>query len=223
MNKITKYYLVLYNALSVVLWFIILVQTIANFKFHESPLDKLTEAIKAYSKNGFPHKFLFYVQILNAVVEVMNAYIGLVKSPFATLYLQFSARLLIVVGVSYVLPDSPGNYHISYSGLSLAWSLTEVIRYGFYIAKLLNHVPYPLMWLRYSAFLVLYPVGLVCEASVVYLSLSLAKFASLGNLGYFYFLVFALLMYVPGFLILYSYMLKQRSKVLPKATRKKVE
>jgi len=45
----------------------------------------------------------------------------------------------------------------------LAWSVTEVVRYLFYFCGLLGHVPYALFWLRYSLFMVLYPMGITGE------------------------------------------------------------
>lgn len=52
-----------------------------------------------------------------------------------------------------------------------AWSLTEVIRYTFYAASLLGKEPYPLLWLRYTTFFILYPVGAGSEAFVNYATL----------------------------------------------------
>lgn len=46
----------------------------------------------------------------------------------------------------------------------LAWSVTEVIRYPFYFLSLLNIDVYALNWLRYTLFLVLYPLGAGSEA-----------------------------------------------------------
>ena len=53
----------------------------------------------------------------------------------------------------------------------LAWSLTEVIRYSFYACALLGKEPYPLLYLRYTTFLVLYPLGASSEAFVNFATL----------------------------------------------------
>ena len=50
----------------------------------------------------------------------------------------------------------------------LAWSVTEVIRYSTYATNLLGFQPYVLLWLRYSLFWVLYPIGASSEAFVNY-------------------------------------------------------
>ena len=52
-----------------------------------------------------------------------------------------------------------------------AWSLTELIRYPFYGLSLLGYKPYPLLWLRYTTFYVLYPLGAFSEAYLNYLTL----------------------------------------------------
>ena len=53
----------------------------------------------------------------------------------------------------------------------LAWSLTEVIRYPFYALSLLDSKPYTLLYLRYTTFYVLYPLGAFSEAYLNYLTL----------------------------------------------------
>jgi very-long-chain (3R)-3-hydroxyacyl-CoA dehydratase len=52
-----------------------------------------------------------------------------------------------------------------------AWSLVEVIRYSFYAFNLAGSHPYILLWLRYTAFYILYPLGASSEASLIYASL----------------------------------------------------
>jgi very-long-chain (3R)-3-hydroxyacyl-CoA dehydratase len=53
----------------------------------------------------------------------------------------------------------------------LAWSLTEVIRYAFYATSLISQVPYALLYLRYTTFFVLYPLGAGSEAFLIYSTL----------------------------------------------------
>lgn len=53
----------------------------------------------------------------------------------------------------------------------LAWSVTEVIRYPFYVLSLLGKEVYLLDWLRYNTFLVLYPLGAGSEAFLSYSTL----------------------------------------------------
>ena len=46
----------------------------------------------------------------------------------------------------------------------IPWSITEVVRYLFYTCNLtMKTVPYPIFYLRYSLFMVLYPAGITGE------------------------------------------------------------
>lgn len=49
-----------------------------------------------------------------------------------------------------------------------SWGLVEVPRYLFYALNLLDAVPYPLFWLRYSLFAILYPTGITGELGCMY-------------------------------------------------------
>lgn len=217
-------YLALYNIISTLLWSVILFQAIRNaiiFLSRDADVESTAECIYiSHSYTNYPHQTLVLVQVFNAIVEISNTLLGIVKSSIPTVLLQFLARLLITVGISYYVPESEGNFHfLSYTTLSLAWSVTEVIRYSFFSAKLVkNDIPYCLLWLRYSTFFILYPAGLFSELYVVYLSLD-----SVRGYGYYWFLIFALTMYIPGFFVLYGYMIKQRKKALNADNAKKLQ
>lgn len=201
--QIMKGYLILYNSVSAVLWGYILFQCFHNW------------SIGHYEVEEIPHQFMVYTQIFNSSIEIFHSIIGLVPTPIPTLLLQSFARLIIMVGICVVIPESLANYDITvFSGLTLAWSITEIIRYGFYVIKICGiKTPYWLVWLRYSAFLVLYPLGLVCESTTVFNSYDYVK----SRLpAYYYFLKYAIVLYIPGFLYLYTYMIGQRTKVLKK-------
>ena len=59
-----------------------------------------------------------------------------------------------------------------YSTMILAWSTTEVIRYAFYALSLVRGtVPSVLVYLRYTTFYVLYPLGASSEALLILSSL----------------------------------------------------
>lgn len=55
----------------------------------------------------------------------------------------------------------------------LSWSITEVLRYSYYVYSLLpsSNPPHPLVWLRYTTFYVLYPLGAGSEAFLNYATL----------------------------------------------------
>ena len=199
-------YLVFYNGVSTVVWAYIFVNCLCHVS-----RDLAVGSIDP-TFTGFPHKVLVYSQLTNSALEVTHIIMGLVKAPLGTTILQSMARLIITLGICRALPESPGNFDpYAFNGLTLAWSLTEIIRYGFYMVKLVATPPYWLLWLRYSLFIVLYPVGLVSELCVVYQSLPFTQ-----GTGHRWLLIFTLLSYIPGFLLLYTYMFKQRGKMLGK-------
>lgn len=68
----------------------------------------------------------------------------------------------------------------------LSWSFTEVLRYVFYALNLLGSEPYPLLWLRYTTFYLLYPTGASSEATLIFSTLpSFSDFSSWGLADYF--------------------------------------
>jgi very-long-chain (3R)-3-hydroxyacyl-CoA dehydratase len=93
--------------------------------------------------------------------------------------MQVSSHLMVVWGVLYVAPPSRTaalplfehagvEYGIGLPSLLLCWGVTEVVRYSFYFCKLLGAVPYPILWARYTLFLVLYPLGVSSELFLAY-------------------------------------------------------
>ena len=71
-------------------------------------------------------------------------------------------------------PSVPAN-SLFYSSMLIAWSLTEVVRYGYFVFALNGYIPAVLTWLRYNLFFVLYPLGISSEMALVYKSIPQAK------------------------------------------------
>lgn len=67
--------------------------------------------------------------------------------------------------------DSQTHAHPAFTSMVLSWAATEVIRYVFYACTLLGSEPYPLLWLRYTAFYVLYITGASSEAALIFSTL----------------------------------------------------
>lgn len=221
MASLKHSYLIAYNTISTGLWFFIYITTLQDVLFYFYPQLDITNSCVYVFHNytHYPHKALVLTQAFNAIVEISHSLLGVTKSPLPTICLQFFARLLITFNVCYLVPQSPGNFHIySFAGLSLAWSITEIVRYPCYAFKLAGIEVPVLDWLRYSTFIVLYPLGLLCEPYVVYLTLDYTI-----NKFQYYFCLFGLSLYIPGFFVLYSYMFKQRRKALGKGNTNKVK
>lgn len=196
-HNLGSMYLLAYNTVAAVLWFVVFATTVSNF-VSGSYLESSTS----------PHQFLIAIQSVNAALEISHTIFGLVRSPLPSLLLQFFARLLITIAVSYTVPHSPGNFCLAYVGLSFAWSVTEIIRYSFFAYKEVRAPPHWLLWLRYLSFVVMYPLGLICEPMVVYKTLAYVSGFHL------HFLSFGMTLYIPGFVVLYRHMWKQRRRYL---------
>mmetsp|Transcript_13125 Transcript_13125/g.41528 ORF Transcript_13125/g.41528 Transcript_13125/m.41528 type:complete len:116 (+) Transcript_13125:490-837(+) len=106
----------------------------------------------------------------------------------------------------------------------LAWCSSEIIRYGFFAFKEAGMSPYVLLWLRYTGFIILYPIGVSSELGLTYMALPAIKATGMYNyympnalnfaFDYHAFLIVGMLAYIPGFPQLYFYMLGQRKKQL---------
>ena len=118
--------------------------------------------------------------------------------------------------------------------LLFAWGVTEVVRYGFYVLKLANALGTPIgrvvNWARYTFFLVLYPLGVASELWLAWSAAAYVKKRGVlsypmpnpWNVWIDWPSVTAMFFagYVPGFPMLFGYMLKQRKKVLSPAGKK---
>jgi len=218
-------YLFAFNSASCLGWCFVLYQCIANIPNPENP--NFTSAIKELGP------ILPYVQSL-AVMEVVHALIGLVKSDAFTTFIQVLSRMGVVwlvlhlQSLAHVLGSKspvpkPVDYGWCYFGCALSWSLVEVPRYMFYALNVYKISPYPLLWLRYSLFAVLYPSGITSEiCSILRLRSKISpKFGSYlmpnrlnFEITFRQAVTLTLLLYVPFSPLLYKHMIDQRSKQL---------
>lgn len=77
----------------------------------------------------------------------------------------------------------------------VAWSMTEVLRYYFYAVSLYGRPPQAVVYLRYTLFFILYPLGAGSECWLVYLAIPAAEKIS-PYLSYGFWAILAI--YVPG-------------------------
>lgn len=189
-------YLSLYNLLSFSLWLAILVRLCILY-YLVGP-EFVSEGMA---------EFVSWVQAL-AVLEVVHVIFGLVKSSVITTAMQVASRLAIIWGVVRLFPASGAS--VAFSTMVLAWAITECIRYPYYFFALQGRVPPILEWIRYTAFIALYPLGAISEAWLAYRALPAAQF---WHPYYALFLKVLLLIYPPSFYVLYMHMWKQRRKV----------
>ncbi|ORC90444.1 protein tyrosine phosphatase [Trypanosoma theileri] len=162
-----------------------------------------------------------------AMMEVLHAMLGLVNSSVSTTFLQVLSRVLVVYGTLEIGPTASRESPL-FTQMVTAWSVSELIRYSYYALNLLGVKCQPLTWLRYSAFTVLYPLGISGEIGCFYKALPYIKenkpwTVEMPNrynftFSYYHTVWFILLgLYPLGSYTLYSYMLGQRRKVLGSA------
>ena len=163
-----------------------------------------------------------------AVMEVLHAALGLVRSPVIITATQVASRIWILWGIvclapeatttsvaNLAIPQIPGvGIQLNIITLLTAWCLSEMIRYGFFACKEANLQPYFMVWLRYSGFLILYPLGVSSELAMVWLALPVIKMrktltVELPNplnfaFSYHVVCILAVAAYLPGFPQLYG-------------------
>lgn len=197
-------------------------------------------ALQAKATNFYPARnpaALFielgdHVKLLQtaAILEIIHAMIGLVRSNPMMTIAQTGGRLLVIWFPIHFISESqtsPG-----FSIMLFAWCLIEMVRYPFYAFNLVNLNVGILTWLRYTLFIVLYPMGLCGEVwcyidALPILSTSKVLRMEMPNAYNFTFSLYAvtiliLLGYVPGFPPLYFHMFTLRKKVLGGGEAKKV-
>lgn len=129
------------------------------------------------------------------LIKVADTCPGLVHAPVLTTFVQVAGRCTILWIVLEPYPSAASSP--VYASMVLAWSAADVIRYLYFATRLVGGHQYSnLIWARYSAFYVLYPIGILSEMAVVYLAISEAW--SLGFRGHAWGYVAAATLYIPG-------------------------
>jgi very-long-chain (3R)-3-hydroxyacyl-CoA dehydratase len=188
-----KTYLAIYNAVAFVFWALYLI------RFISSGL--------ALTSAGL---MLLNIAQGLAVLEIIHAALRWVKSPVGSTIAQVSSRLLVLVLINVFTRDITSNWllHLGIVICSFAWGITELVRYSFYFLSLYGRQPNWLLWMRYTFFIVLYPLGVSGEWMVL---MEPVVVNEISFNAYTVFLAVALVAYVYYFPVLYKYMWKQRA------------
>lgn len=153
------------------------------------------------------------------LLEILHSLLGLVPSPVATVAIQVGSRIFIVWGHLYWVPAC--QQHWSLVLMIVSWGVTEVVRYAFYFCGLLGFVPYPLFWLRYSLFMVLYPTGITGE--VLQTLVGMAAHWQYASPLWYRLSLLTLLLYAPGSPGMIGNMWGNRKRSLKKRSTTKTE
>ncbi|KAF2873638.1 tyrosine phosphatase-like protein [Massariosphaeria phaeospora] len=194
-------YLLAYNFFSALLWLSVLGRVAVIGSAQGATSGKVYEGTERFAR---------LTQSL-AGLEVLHSLLGVVRAPLLTTLMQVASRFLLVWGIAYHFPQTT-RYSPAYSSMLVAWSVTEVIRYSYFVFALSGFgVPRLWTWLRYNTFLVLYPVGVASETWLIYKAIPQAEKLD-QKFGWV--LYGALASYVPGFYMLFTHMLSQRRKIM---------
>ncbi|CAO2634601.1 Very-long-chain (3R)-3-hydroxyacyl-CoA dehydratase 3 [Lemmus lemmus] len=107
---------------------------------------------------------MYFCQML-ALVETLNAAIGVTSSPVLPSLIQFLGRnfiLFIIFGTMEEMQNKAVVFFVFYS-----WSTIEIFRYPFYMLSCIDMDWKVLTWLRYTMWIPLYPLGCLSEAVAV--------------------------------------------------------
>ena len=218
-SAVAKNYLMAYNAAQLCVWGLIA----GKLSQHFVTGGKLGEAYPAVKK-------LVLAGLSGAVLEILHAKFKLVKSSVGTTTIQVLMRLYVIAGAVEI-----GSKEVPVSNwagqMVCAWTASEIIRYAFYLQNLVSGgasksgLGKALTWLRYTAFIPLYPVGFTGEMGCFWTAIPFVKSTgkwsitmpntqnfSFSYANWIYFLLFVV--YPPGSWVMYSHMLSQRKKQL---------
>ncbi|EFO26575.2 hypothetical protein LOAG_01917 [Loa loa] len=210
-------YLFIYNILQSCGWSVILWNTLCGLLRNES-YQQLYESCE------------LQLQIFQtaAVLEIVHAAACFVRSPVGTTSMQVFSRVSLVF-ILYKVISAQRSTGVLF--MLVAWSVTEVVRYSYYGLALINAVSNFHTWLRYSLFIVLYPLGVIGELLIVLAALPevsakkhlTVELPNIFNIGFsfWWYLIIYIILYIPGFPQMYMYMFKQRKKVLSVEVSKK--
>ncbi|KDP44189.1 hypothetical protein JCGZ_05656 [Jatropha curcas] len=213
--SLPKLYLLTYNSLQAFGWTIALFRILSSFISSRSING-------AYASAG---ELICLLQVA-AFLEVIHGALGIVPSGFLFPLMQWGGRTHFVFYVRNIVEvrELPSVF-ITF----LVWSLAEVIRYSHYALNCLGNCPSWLTYLRYTAFIVLYPIGILPgEMWLMYQGIPFAKknhlYASLFSalpFSYTDFIKAVLMLYPFLWLRLYLHLLKQRRSKLGKHHERK--
>ncbi|KAL1507615.1 hypothetical protein AB1Y20_007234 [Prymnesium parvum] len=205
---LSKAYLVAYNTACLLGWGGALLLAILSL------CDSGGDLTKVWGAAGVPLRAAQWAMLL----EIVHALTGMVRSPVLTVIMQVSSRIGLLV-VLLLAPALEASWPVGM--MAISWSLAEVVRYAFYVNCLLGPGGqtgslYPIFWLRYSAFAILYPSGISGEVLTLIGALSDETFKAAFDGWAIVALKFVLVMYIPASPFMYLNMVGNRKSAFKK-------
>ncbi|CAN6442502.1 unnamed protein product [Victoria cruziana] len=147
MARLRSFYLLAYNVVQACGWALSLSWILAN-----AALTKTLDGAYASAAS-----LIGFLQLFS-VLEVAHAATGLTPGAVTPALLQWGGRTHFLFAIVRRIPEVQElpSVFITFT----AWSLSEVIRYPHYAMSCIDLCPSWLIYLRYTAFIALYPIGL---------------------------------------------------------------
>lgn len=155
-EDLKKVYLVMYNLFQFVGYMYVL--TVIAVRYVRYDYESV---VGTYENVGAAMKFLQLLQYL----EVMHPLFGYTKGGAVVPFFQVSGRAFVLFLMIDAEPRMQTKPVVFY--LFVMWTMIEVVRYPYYISQLYKKEIYILTWLRYTMWIPLYPLGILCEAIVI--------------------------------------------------------
>lgn len=166
MKKSLRAYLLTYNLIQLSIWATALINL---FVTALSSTSKEARDLLPASMYASAVSYVHTGQTI-AWLEVFHTAKGIAGGSVSTSLLQSLGRYVVLVFV--VEQISFIQTEVVIIVLLASWAIADVIRYTFYLATLL-HIELPLLrWTRYTAFIVLQPIGIVSEWWIYWRTLS---------------------------------------------------
>ncbi|XP_068151117.1 very-long-chain (3R)-3-hydroxyacyl-CoA dehydratase 3 [Drosophila tropicalis] len=213
-EKTKKVYMIFYN-LAMFVGYLYIVCVMGILYYRDGP-DSIS---KTYANVGNAFKFVQLLQYL----EVMHPLFGYTKGSPLVPFFQVSGRnfiLFLMIEAETRMYTKPVVFYVF-----IIWSLVELVRYPYYLSQLLGRELGLLTWLRYTIWIPLYPMGIVCEGIIVLRSIPYieetkrftVEMPNKWNITFdmvLFLKVYLLLLTLPGSYLVMSHMSKLRAKKL---------
>ncbi|KAF0923886.1 hypothetical protein E2562_007735 [Oryza meyeriana var. granulata] len=146
MVRPSQLYLLSYNSVQALGWFVALLRL----------LPCIVPPSSVHSSYAVAGDLVCLLQA-SAILETVHAAVGLVHTAPLLAFLQWGGRTHFVLAVVRQIPEVQSSPSVFIT--IMAWSISEVIRYSHYALTTLKVCPAWLTYLRYTAFIPLYPIG----------------------------------------------------------------
>jgi very-long-chain (3R)-3-hydroxyacyl-CoA dehydratase len=198
MKQLINAYLLIYNLSQALGWFYL---NYIALPYYKTILVSGTSSGEMYEEVKYTLKLLLLIPYL----EVIHAVLGFVKSSPMPTFFQVTMRAFVFIAVCDHY--KPVQTSIQFPTMVLVWNMSEVIRYSYYATNLMG-IPFRgSTWLRYTLFIVLYPIGACSEVLCMFAALPDIKNDHDRNItmpnkwnatfNFYYFIIILMLLYIP--------------------------